>query len=678
MNELRPAAKLYLGAVAVAALGAALAAVSHAAVPGPARLALALALAAATALAACFPLHLGPGTKLSLDTALLVAAVLLFEPGVAVLVVGVGALLADAARRQPWDQTLFNLALRVLLVAAGGGALAAAGWRVEHLGLDRPGAVLLVAAVGLALDLLSVLAVATIVALQAGEGVPRTWARALREIDRPQALGRLAQVGLGVLAAGIAEVHSWMVALLLLPAGALYQALNHHVRLRREAEARLVYQAYHDPLTGLPNRALLLDRLGQALARAGRRGEPVALLFLDLDRFKRVNDGLGHAAGDRLLVAVGERLRACARAGDTVARLGGDEFTLLLEGLTDAAEAEAVAAAVAAALEAPVVLDGQPVAVTASIGVALAGPGGAEPAGLLRDADVAMYRAKARGKARVEVFDAAMAAGARERVAFEADLRQAVERGELRLAYQPIVELATGRVVGAEALARWAHPARGVVLPDAFVPLAEETGLIVPLGRWVLAEACRQGRAWQDRFPTPPTVSVNLSPRQFQQPGLVEEVAAALRSTGLAPDRLQLEITEGAVMADADGAVATLRQLRGLGVRLAIDDFGTGYSSLGYLQRFPIDLLKVDRRFVAGLGRDAGDTAIVEAVVGLAHALRLRVVAEGVETVEQAGRLRELGCELGQGYHFGRPAAAEAMAALMAKVTFAVGHRAHG
>jgi diguanylate cyclase (GGDEF)-like protein len=676
MEPLRPAAKLYLNVVVLTALGATLGALSRASMPPPDRLALAVSLAGAAMLAQLFPLHVAAKTKLYLDTAVLVAAVVLFEPGVAALVMGAGTVLAHALRRQPWDQTLFNGAQVVLLATLGGGLLAAVGWRTDRLALGQPGSVLLIVAVGVALILGSALIVGMMVALQLDQPLPQSLARALLPTDRAEGLAHLAQVGLGVLVAGVADAHGGMVALLLLPAGSAFQALAHHVRLRRQADERLVHRAYHDPLTGLPNRARLLDRLEQALARAGRRGEPVALLFLDLDRFKLVNDRLGHAAGDRLLIAVADRLQRCVRPGDTVARLGGDEFTILLDGLADATESERLAAEIATALEAPFALDGQEVAITASIGVAVAEPGRIiAPADLLRDADVAMYRAKARGKARYELFEPAMGDGAREWAVLAADLRRALEQGALELAYQPVVELASGRIAAVEVLARWEDPTRGPIPPDDFVPLAEEVGLIAPLGQWVLGEACRQARAWQDALPEPPVVAVNLSPRQFQQPGLVEDVAEALRTTGLAPHLLALEITEGAMIADADEAVATLRQLKGLGVRLVIDDFGTGYSSLTYLQRLPVDQLKVDRQFVAGLGHDAGDAAIVTAVVGLARTLGLGVVAEGVETAEQAVRLRELGCSLGQGFYFGRPQSAEALTALLEKVTFAVGPR---
>ncbi len=439
---------------------------------------------------------------------------------------------------------------------------------------------------------------------------------------------------------------------------------------RKAFEEQLRHRAFHDPLTGLPNRALLLDRLGHALARAARDGSGVAVLFLDLDRFKVVNDSLGHQTGDRLLVAVAEGIVECLRPEDTAARLGGDEFIVLLEDVRDARDATRVAERIAACLRAPLTLAGHEIAVTASIGIALAAAGRGRPDELLRDADLAMYRAKARGKARYEIFDASMNARALERLALEADLRRALERGQLRLHYQPQVELATGRIAGAEALARWEHPERGLVPPGEFIPLAEETGLILPLGWWALEEACRQARAWGrdaggaagDR---PPTISVNLSARQFQQPGLAAGVARVLCKTGLDPRRLHLELTESVVMEPAEATIATLQELKAQGVRLAIDDFGTGYSSLSYLKRFPVDLLKIDRSFVAGLDRDAEDTAIVGAVVTLARALGLAVAAEGVETAGQLARLRDLGCDLGQGRYLAEPLAPEALGDLL-------------
>ncbi len=431
----------------------------------------------------------------------------------------------------------------------------------------------------------------------------------------------------------------------------------HDVTQRRALEERLEHLAFHDPLTGLPNRALFLDRLEQALVRADRREGRVAMLFLDLDRFKVVNDSLGHDAGDELLVAVAERLRGCLRPEDTVARLGGDEFVVLLEDVGDRGYAERVSERIAEALRGPVDLEGNETYVTASIGVVLNEAGHARPPEMLRDADIAMYAAKDAGKARHEVFDEGMKARAHRRLELENRLRRAIEREELRVHYQPKVDLSSGAVVGMEALVRWQDPERGLIYPAEFVPLAEETGLILPLGRWVLGEACRQAKEWRERYPGADslTVAVNLSAKQFQQPNLAEEVDRALGGTGLDPGALILEITEGVLMEKAQSNMETLRGMKTLGVKVAIDDFGTGYSSLGYLKRFPVDMIKVDRSFVCGLGQDTEDTAIVETVLLLARALGLRAVAEGIETAEQMEELRALGCPVGQGYYFARP-----------------------
>jgi diguanylate cyclase (GGDEF)-like protein/PAS domain S-box-containing protein len=436
---------------------------------------------------------------------------------------------------------------------------------------------------------------------------------------------------------------------------------------RKQLERQLAHQAFHDALTDLPNRTLFTDRLGHALVRAARREVSVAVLFLDLDRFKVVNDSLGHDVGDQLLAAVGSLLRGCVRRGDTVARLGGDEFTILLEDVATVADAAHVAERIMAAMQGPFQLAGQEICVSASIGIALSGGHATTPEDLLRDADAALYRSKNRGKARYEVFDASMQAHALERLQLENDLRHAIERGDLRVYYQPIVSLGSGHVVGAEALLRWQHPEHGFVPPGQFIPLAEESSLILPLSRWVLAEACRQAAAWQRRYPDAPpiTVGVNLSVRQFQHPALVDEVAAVLRETGLDPHCLSLEITESMMMETAEGTSVILRRLKELGVKLAIDDFGTGYSSLGYLKRFPVDMLKIDRTFVAGLGRDPEDSAIVHAVIRLAHTLGLEVTAEGIETADQADNLRATGCELGQGYLFARPLPADAVEAVL-------------
>jgi diguanylate cyclase (GGDEF)-like protein len=436
---------------------------------------------------------------------------------------------------------------------------------------------------------------------------------------------------------------------------------------RQTFQQQLWRQAFHDPLTGLPNRALFRDRLEQALNRAERRMRSVAVLFLDIDNFKLVNDSLGHEQGDALLLTVAQRLQACLRAGDTAARLGGDEFTLLLEDISAVEDASRVADRVAAALRAPLVLDGQEVFPTASIGIALSTPRRSRPDSILRDADVAMYHAKAEGKDRSAVFDATMLEQAAERLTLEADLRRAVDRGELLVHYQPIVSMKDRAVVEVEALVRWQHPERGLVSPAEFIPVAEATGLIVPIGQQVLEQACRQAAAWQTRYPTEPklVVSVNLSARQFQHPDLLDDIRRAVGAAGLDPHCLKLEITESTVMQDAEAAVATMNELKSLGIQLAIDDFGTGYSSLGYLKRFPIDTLKIDRSFVSGLGQDAQDTAIVRSVLALARSLGLSVTAEGIETTGQEVQLAALDCDRGQGYLFARPLAATDVDAML-------------
>ncbi|MGN6562434.1 MAG: EAL domain-containing protein [Thermomicrobiales bacterium] len=431
---------------------------------------------------------------------------------------------------------------------------------------------------------------------------------------------------------------------------------------RKAFEQQLTYQAFHDPLTGLPNRALFTNRLEHALARQEQGKGELALIFFDLDRFKVINDSLSHATGDALLVAVAERLHACLRADDTAARFGGDEFAVLLEDVTDAGGVTRLAEQIGAALRAPFTLAGRDVVVTSSVGIAFSQREHSSPAALLRDAEVAMYRAKNRGRDGYEIFESSMNARAIERLELEADLRQALDRREFVLYYQPQVDLASGRIVGAEALIRWLRPARGLVPPGDFIPLAEETGLINPLGWWTLEEACRQARRWQERprarHAPPLRVAVNLSARQFQEPHLSAQVGAILDRVGLEPRLLQLEITESAVMEDAAATIATLRDLKALGVALAIDDFGTGYSSLSYLKRFPVDTLKIDRAFVTGLGCETEDDAIARTIIGLADILGLTVTAEGVETSAQRARLAALNCGHAQGYYFGRPAPA--------------------
>ncbi|MBV8295481.1 MAG: EAL domain-containing protein [Acidimicrobiia bacterium] len=424
---------------------------------------------------------------------------------------------------------------------------------------------------------------------------------------------------------------------------------------RKRAEAAIAHQALHDALTQLPNRNLLLDRLSQALARAERQNlDMVAVLMLDLDRFKLVNDTLGHPAGDELLVAVAERLTDALRPGDTVARLGGDEFVVIGEGVSSAAHARLLAERLAALVAGRYRVAGTEIYTSASIGVAL-GRAGDTTEALLSDADAAMYLAKERGRGRVELFLPDLRAKAETRLAAEAALRAAVEREEFAVVFQPVVDLETGFVDGAEALVRWRPPGKEIVGPGEFIALAEETGLIVPIGAWVLGEACAQLRRWKDAFPRMPlAVSVNISARQLTA-DLLDMLTKILALNSLDASALTLEITESVLMRDTDGALESLLGLKALGVRLAIDDFGTGYSSLSYLKRFPIDILKVDRAFVSGLGADNDDTAIIAGILAMARGLRVDVVAEGVETADQVRVLRVLDCPYAQGFHFARP-----------------------
>jgi diguanylate cyclase (GGDEF)-like protein/PAS domain S-box-containing protein len=423
---------------------------------------------------------------------------------------------------------------------------------------------------------------------------------------------------------------------------------------RKQAEAALEHQALHDSLTGLPNRLLFLDRLDHAMTRAHRDNEAApSVLFLDLDRFKLVNDGMGHDAGDELLAAVAGRLRSALRPGDTIARFGGDEFVLLIESVIDRARAEEVANRVLACFEEPFRIDGEDLLVSASVGVAMFDPEHTA-AELVRDADAAMYRAKAQGRGRMQMFDATTREHELQRVHTENALRNALEHDELRVFYQPIFRLRDLQPVGVEALVRWQHPARGLLPPSEFIDVAEDSGLIVPLGAWVLAESCRQVVEWNRELPVdgPLSLSVNLSARQLGEPGLVDSVATILRDAGIDPAQVDiwLEVTETLVLRDPETAATRLAELQALGVRLAVDDFGTGYSSLSYLRRFPVSALKIDRAFVAGLGHSSEDEAIVVAMVRLAHALGLEVVAEGVESEVQLTRLRDIGCDFAQGF----------------------------
>jgi diguanylate cyclase (GGDEF)-like protein len=436
---------------------------------------------------------------------------------------------------------------------------------------------------------------------------------------------------------------------------------------RKTLQERLKYQATHDLLTELPNRQLFLDRLGQALRRTRRRpGSKVAVLFVDLDNFKVVNDSLGHEVGDLLLVRVGERLRRCLRPEDTLSRFGGDEFTMLLENLSGPRDTVRIAERIIEELRSPFVLEGRELVLRASIGIALDNGHTKGPGELLKDADTAMYRAKEEVSG-YRIFESGMYEQALRRLKVENDMRRAVEAGEFIVHYQPIVDLRTGKVWGSEALVRWEHPERGLLEPSQFVPVAEETGLIVPLWERVLEKSCRRAAKWQRERPRaePLIMCVNLSARQLRRQDLTETVKEVLRSTGLEGRRLCLDITETLYITVLEGNTAALDELRRMGVRISIDDFGMGYSSLSYLKRLPVDTLKVDRSFVSGLGEDAEDTAIVRMIIELAHTLGISIIAEGVESEEQAEQLKEMGCDLGQGFHFAEPLPPEALSEIL-------------
>lgn len=449
--------------------------------------------------------------------------------------------------------------------------------------------------------------------------------------------------------------------------------LENEIAVRQQVEEQLLHAALHDALTGLPNRAFFMNRLKQALdqAQSQENHELFAVLFLDLDRFKVINDSLGHLVGDELLCAIANQIKTCLRHSDTAARLGGDEFTILLEKLQDVSDVLYVANRIQQVLSLPFILQGQEVFTSVSIGIALSTTGYERPEDLLRDADTAMYHAKSLGKARCEIFNPNMYTQAVARLQLDTDLRHALDRQEFRVYYQPIVALNSGRIAGFEALVRWQHPERGIINPAEFISVAQETGLIVPIGYWVLHEACHQLQAWQIRFGdhAPGKISVNLCVKQFLQPNLVLQIVDILRKTGLSTDRLMLEITESVIMENGNQTATILSQLQELGIGLSIDDFGTGYSSLGRLHQFPISMLKIDRSFISGIGALSVDSEITEAIVTLAHKLGINVTAEGVETVEQLAFLQELKCEYAQGYLFSPPLDSEAAAELiMAKL----------
>ncbi len=450
----------------------------------------------------------------------------------------------------------------------------------------------------------------------------------------------------------------------------IFQILD--VTERKEAEEKIYHAAFHDGLTDLPNRLLLTERLSLAVERAKRHSAyQFAVLFIDLDRFKSVNDSLGHQYGDMLLMQVAERLQQCVRKLDTVARLGGDEFAILLDGVEGLENAALTAERIQEQLTTPFDLNGKEAHISGSIGIAVSTTGYQCPEDILRDSDLAMYRAKANGKACHELFDQSLHDHAVQQMELETALRHALENQELKIYYQPIVGLEAGRVSGFEALVRWQHPTRGLIPPMEFIPLAEETGLIVALDLYVLHEACRQTVVWHSLFPseTPLTISANLSAHHFKQPDLLEQVEAILTQTGIDPRSVRLEVTESLVIDDPTQAADILHKLKALGVKLSLDDFGTGYSSLSYLHRFPFDILKIDRSFVGRLEQDASSVQIVETIILLAQKLRMDVVAEGIETTHQQDHLRTLGCRFGHGYLFSKPAPAEVAEALLLKQT---------
>jgi PAS domain S-box-containing protein len=461
--------------------------------------------------------------------------------------------------------------------------------------------------------------------------------------------------------------------------------VNRDITERKRAEEKLTHQSFHDGLTDLPNRALFLDRSQRAITLSRRHSDfKFAVLFIDIDEFKVFNDSLGHAAGDSLLIQIAQRLTASLRGVDTIsrprvgedaepfvgestlARPGGDEFTVLLEELHDPSDAIRVAERIQQRLAVPFDFNGQEIVLSVSIGIAFRSNGAVDAQDVLRDAEIAMYRAKSTGKARCEVFDHAMHAGAIKRLQLETDLRKALELNQFRVYYQPIVSLRNDQIVGFETLSRWQRP-EGLVMPGEFIAVADETGIILPINRQLLYDACRQLRSWQALFPSDPllTVNVNITPKQFAQPDLASQIGKTLQETGLDPCCLNLEITEMIAMADADRSAIVLSELKALGVRLDIDDFGTGYSSLSRLQRFPVDTLKIDRSFISRMDTDVETREIVRIIVMLAHGLRLKVVAEGVETQAQADMLKDLGCELAQGYLYSRPVPGDAIDQLL-------------
>jgi diguanylate cyclase (GGDEF)-like protein/PAS domain S-box-containing protein len=788
LPPLRTITKIYIASLATAAAGTAVALLSTADWPSGSRLAVAVGLTAAVVLAYAVPIYGGHQLFFTIEVVPLVAATLLFDPGIAMLIAAVGIALAHPVRaqvpwlppplrRMSWTETTFNGSSLALQAAAMGLTIAAIGWHPGAPSFDSLLPIVAVLVGGTAMYVVERLSFAGVISFEEGRPLATVFYDSTLGGEPAEHLQHVAQLGVGLLAAVVADSHPWALALLLLPTAAVYLALQQHVAMRRRAEANLAaaqrvadlgsldwdlskdnqqwsdalfaifgldpratppttasylsvvhpdetsfveqtlarahegdfyaidhrivrpdgaervvhsrgevvrgrggeprrvvgtvhdvterkhleaqleHQAFHDPLTDLPNRALFIRRLDEALDAADGEPPHIAVLFLDLDRFKLINDTLGHEAGDQLLIATAARLRSSIRLpGDIVARLGGDEFTILLDDVRDDAEAEFVARRIIEAVTVPVILsESREMVVSTSIGIVRPGPDHRTGAELLRDADNALYRAKEEGRNRFAFFDASMGAETAERVALETDLRRALDRGELRVLYQPKIELATERPVAVEVFLRWHHPERGTISPTRFIPIAEETGLIGPIGSWVLTTACREATTWDTATGRPPVLSVNLSGKQLHDPDFPRHLADILRDTGLPPRRLRLEIGETAAMKNAEATIQALSRLQQIGVRAVIDDFGTGSASLGSLRRFPVDTLQLDHSFVAELGRSRDATTIARAVVGLAHGLGLTVVAEGVERPDQLAQLRALGCAQAQGNLFAPP-----------------------
>ena len=564
-----------------------------------------------------------------------------------------GALLvSEILARKPLWKLLFNVGNYSISVATAGVVLSLGGWQL--LGSTGAGSfdswIAQLQLSDLGLIALSWLAYHLVnLALVAGLAQAETWWESFTQDFWAYTVSTVAVLALSPLVAvvAVAGTRSWVLLPLLLPP---LLAVQRTAQMAQDREHR----AMHDPLTGLPNRELLMERIDAGLARTKRPGERLVLLFLDLDSFKNVNDGLGHGVGDLLLVDLSNRLSGVMRPGDTLARFSGDEFAVVCEAIPDA-EVEVLVEQIRAVIAPPFTFATNEVTLTASVGVAPATPG-ATAQSLLREADSAMYRAKSSGRDQAALFHQTMHEQAAARLDDQLGLRRALERDELRAHFQPVVDLASGEAVGMEALVRWQHPGRGLLGPDAFIPLAEETGLILPLGSWMLEQALAQLQQWRHDIPEAKDlwVAVNLSPRQLTDPDLIHKVSRALNDTGVPPGQLHLEITETAVMRSLDMATSALDALRTLGVHLIIDDFGTGYSSLARLKRLPVTALKIDRSFVDGLGRDSSDLSIVDAIVNMADSLALGVIAEGVETPEQFEILQSLGTRMGQGYLWSR------------------------